>query len=82
MPELDEPVEPEVPELLDEPEVPEESEAPELPDVPEVPEVPVSDEEPLLPGIGVVVLLELPGMVDESDEPLGLVLDEPLEPEP
>lgn len=65
-PELEEPVEPDVPVLLD---VPDESEAPGV----------GVDE---LPGRGCVGVLEPLGLDEESVAPLGLVVDEPLAPEP
>ncbi len=69
VPEVDEPVDPEVPEPL------------EVPDVPE-------DDVPAPGVVGIEVLDSLLGLGaaelgdDELDEPLGLVLEAPLAPEP
>ncbi|HJV83254.1 hypothetical protein [Noviherbaspirillum sp.] len=71
-PEVDDPVEPLVPELL------------EVPEVPDMSVEPLDDDEP---GVGVVgrgvpeLLLGLGEFGEELDEP-GLVLDVPLAPEP
>ncbi|WP_292937126.1 hypothetical protein [Noviherbaspirillum sp.] len=68
-PEVDEPVEPLVPELLD------------VPEVPGMSVEPLDDDEPGAGVVGTGVLELLLELGEELDEP-GLVLDVPLAPEP